>query len=122
MPRVIHFEIPADNPNRAVKFYSEIFNWKVEKWAGPVDYWLVTTGSEDVPGINGAIMKRENPQVTVTNTIEIPSIDDLLNNIVANGGQIIAPKMPVPGVGCAAYFADTEGNVFGLMQSDASAH
>ena len=122
MPRVVHFEIPAEDPDRAVKFYSEVFNWKIEKWAGPVDYWLTTTGSDNEPGINGAIMKRQNPQATVTNTIEVPSVDDFLNNIVANGGKIITPKMPVPGVGYAAYFADTEGNVFGLMQPDTSAH
>jgi predicted enzyme related to lactoylglutathione lyase len=122
MPRVVHFEIPAEDPDRAVKFYSEVFNWKIEKWTGPVDYRLITTGSEDEPGINGAIMKRQNPQATVTNTIEIPSVDDFLNKIVANGGKIIAPKMPVPGVGYTAYFADTEGNVFGLMQPDTSAH
>jgi hypothetical protein len=121
MPRVVHFEIPAEDPDRAVKFYSEVFNWKIEKWTGPVDYRLITTGSEDEPGINGAIMKRQNPQATVTNTIEIPSVDDFLDNIVANGDKIMAPKMPVPGVGYAAYFADTEGNVFGLMQPDASA-
>ena len=122
MPRVVHFEIPAEDPDRAVKFYAEVFNWKIEKWAGPVDYWLITTGSKDEPGINGALMKRQNSQAAITNTIEIPSVDDFLNKIVANGGKIIAPKMPVPGVGYAAYFADTEGNVFGLMQPDTSAH
>jgi predicted enzyme related to lactoylglutathione lyase len=121
MPRVVHFEIPAEDPGRAVKFYSEVFNWKIEKWAGPVDYWLIITGDEDEPGINGAIMKRQNPQATISNTIEIPSVDDFLNKIVASGGKIIAPKIPVPGVGYAAYFEDTEGNVFGLMQDDKTA-
>ena len=67
-------------------------------------------------------MKRQNPQATITNTIEIQSVDDVLSKIVTNGGEIIAPKMPVPGVGYAAYFQDTEGNVFGLMQPDTSAH
>ncbi len=121
MPRVVHFEIAAENPERAVKFYSEVFSWKIEKWAGPVDYRLITTGSDDEPGINGAIMKRENPQATVTNTIEVPSADDFLSRVVAKGGKVVAPKMPVPGVGYAAYFQDTEGNVFGLMQPDTSA-
>ncbi len=111
MPRVVHFEIPADNPERATKFYSEVFNWKIEKWVGPVDYWLITTGSDDEVGINGAIMKRPNPQATINNTIEVPSVDNFLSNIVANGGKVIAPKMPVPGVGYAAYFQDTEGNI-----------
>ena len=60
MPRVIHFEIHADDPSRAVKFYTEVFGWKIEKWQGPMDYWLVYTGKEE-PGIDGAIMKREQP-------------------------------------------------------------
>lgn len=58
MTRVIHFEIASDNPERAAKFYKEVFDWKIEKWEGPVDYWLVTTGKENEPGINGAIMER----------------------------------------------------------------
>jgi hypothetical protein len=56
MPRVIHFEINADDPERAVKFHKKVFDWKITKWEGPVDYWLVTTGEDKVPGINGAIM------------------------------------------------------------------
>ena len=59
MPKVIWFEIPADDPGRAAKFYEDVFGWKVEKWDGPFDYWLVTTGPDDEPGINGAIMTKE---------------------------------------------------------------
>ncbi len=121
MSRVVHFEVPVDDPDRAVKFYSTVFDWKIDKWAGPVDYWLVTTGSEGEPGINGAIMRRQNAQTTVTNTIEIPSVDDFLNKVTANGGKIITPKIPVSGVGYSAYFQDTEGNMFGLMEPDTSA-
>lgn len=62
MPRVVHFELSADNPDRAVKFYTKVFNWKIEKWAGPQDYWLITTGGEKEPGINGAIMQRSDPK------------------------------------------------------------
>jgi predicted enzyme related to lactoylglutathione lyase len=69
MPRVVHFEIPAKDPDRAVKFYSEVFNWKIERWAGYVDYWPITTGNEGEPGINGAIMTKEDPQATITNTV-----------------------------------------------------
>ena len=55
MARVVHFEIPVDNPDRAVKFYTDVFGWKIEKWEGPIDYWLITTGEENEPGINGAL-------------------------------------------------------------------
>lgn len=58
MPRVIHFEIGADNPERASKFYSQVFRCKIQNWGGPVDYWLANTGAAGEPGINGAIMYR----------------------------------------------------------------
>ena len=58
MIRVIHFEIPADNPDWMVKFYQSVFDWEINKWEGPMDYWLATTGPDDQPGINSAIMPR----------------------------------------------------------------
>lgn len=120
MPRVVHFEIPADNPDRAVKFYSSVFNWKVEKWAGPIEYWLVTTGSKEAPGIDGAIMVR-GQENCVINTIDVPLVDEFVAKIKAKGGKIVQPKTAIPGVGYFAYFKDTEGNKFGIMQSDMSA-
>ena len=120
MPRVVHFEIPADNPARAVKFYSEVFNWKIEKWAGPIEYWLVTTGSKDTPGIDGAIMPR-GEDGCVINTVDVPSLDEFVRKIRAGGGKIVQPKTAIPGVGYLAYCQDTEGNKFGIMQPDMSA-
>ena len=61
MPRVIHFEIHADNPERAVKFYTDLFGWQFTKWAGPMDYWLIVTGPDGQPGINGGLMRRHGP-------------------------------------------------------------
>ena len=57
MPRVIHFEIHADDPERAVRFYREIFGWEINKWPGPHDYWLIKTGA-NAPGIDGGLMRR----------------------------------------------------------------
>jgi len=119
MPRVIHFEIPADDPNRAVKFYTDVFGWKIQKWEG-MDYWLCETGKAPEPGIDGAIMPREPVKVLV-NTIGVPSVDDFIKKVEAAGGKIIAPKMPIPGVGWFAYCIDTEGNLFGIMESDEKA-
>ena len=120
MPRVVHFEIPADNPGRAVDFYTKVFNWKVNKWEGPMDYWLVSTGKSEEPGIDGAIVNKSD-RGEVTDTIDVPSVDDFLAKIEANGGKTIMPKTAVPGVGYMAYFGDTEGNTFGLMQVDETA-
>jgi predicted enzyme related to lactoylglutathione lyase len=120
MPRVIHFEIHADDPKRAAKFYEKAFDWKIEKWAGPVDYWLATTGQEKEPGINGAIMRRSR-KGRVWNTIDVPSVDQYLKKIVQAGGKVMQKKTVIPGVGYMAYCKDTEGNVFGIMQNDPSA-
>ena len=121
MPRVIHFEIHADDPGRAVRFYKKVFDWKIMKWKGPSDYWLVTTGEDTQPGINGAIMHRTNKGTTY-NTIDVPSVDEFIQKIVKAGGKVVTKKTTVPGVGYMAYCKDTEGNVFGIMQADPSAH
>ncbi|MFB0546565.1 MAG: VOC family protein [Anaerolineae bacterium] len=121
MPRVVHFEINVDHPERAIKFYTDVFGWKIQKWDGPQDYWLITTGEENEPGINGGLMKRMNPSATTINTIAVPSIDDFLAKISEHGGKIIGPKMAIPGIGYHAYCQDTEGNMFGIIQEDTSA-
>jgi predicted enzyme related to lactoylglutathione lyase len=122
MPRVVHFDINADQPERAIKFYTDVFGWKIAKWEGPIDYWLVTTGEEGSPGINGGIMERMSPSATTLNTIDVSSLDDSVTKVTSHGGKVIRPKTAIPGVGYIAYCEDTEGNVFGLIQEDESAH
>lgn len=120
MPRVIHFEINADEPKRAAEFYRDVFGWEITNWGGPVDYWLALTGPDEEPGINGAIKDRSEDLSTV-NTIEVPSVDDFLDKIQEAGGQTLTEKMVISGIGYNAYCMDTEGNVFGIMQNDPSA-
>lgn len=120
MPRPVHFEIPAENPARAIEFYSKIFGWKFQKWEGPMDYWLITTGEATEPGINGGLMPRHDPAQPCVNTITIANLDESLALVEASGGSCVLPRMPVPGVGWLAYCKDTEGHIFGMMQPDAS--
>lgn len=120
MPRVIHFEISADDPQRAADFYSKIFGWEIKKWPGPQEYWLVTTGPNNKPGINGGLFKRQGP-VGHVNTIDVPSVDDFTAKVTANGGKAVVPKMAIPGVGWLIYCQDTEGSVFGITEEDKSA-
>lgn len=115
MPRVVHFEIPADDPERAAKFYKEVFGWKIDKWEGPFDYWLVTTGEDDEPGINGAIMAKEMGEL-VRNTIGVDSFDEYAKKIEAEGGKLLTEKMEIPGIGVMALFQDTEGNISGIIE------
>jgi uncharacterized protein len=121
MPRPIHFEISADEPSRAVKFYQEVFGWKIEKWNGPMEYWMVMTGDSKQPGIDGGIMRREQPFPPTTNTMDVPSVDDFVAKVLKSGGKVVRPKMAVPTVGWMAYCQDTEGNIFGIIQMDKDA-
>lgn len=115
--RVVHFEINTDNPDRAVKFYQSVFGWTITKWAGPTEYWLVMTGDPKNPGIDGGLQSRMAPGVGVVNVIEVPDIDASIQKITASGGTLFGEKVTIPGVGHVAYFRDTEGNLFGLIQN-----
>lgn len=119
--RVVHFELPADDPDRCASFYADVFGWKIEKWGGPTDYWLVTTGDESEAGIDGGIGRRQSPEEQTTNTIDVADLDAAVAAVEAAGGAITNAKHPVQGVGWLAYATDTEGNPFGMMQRDESA-
>lgn len=125
MNKVIHFELSVENPERTTKFYSNVFGWKSSKWEGPMDYWLISTGPKNEAGIDGAFMLRSETDKRLSNcamiTIGVSSIDESLEKIKDNGGKILMPKTPVPGVGYSASFEDTEGNLVSLMQEDPSA-
>ena len=126
MSRVIHFEIQADKPQRAMEFYTKLFGWKFDKWPGPQEYWLITTGPNDKPGINGGLLPRRAPNVgdaltAYVCTIATLSVDECVAKAVSSGGQNVVPKMAIPGVGWLAYCKDTEGNIFGVMHDDPSA-
>lgn len=122
MNRVVYFEIAAEDPERAAKFYQNVFGWKFEKWEGPFDYWLITTGEDTEPGINGALSKEQRlGAVCSVNTIAVESVDGAIQKIVKNGGKVIREKTPVPGVGYLAYCEDSEGVLFGIMESNISA-
>jgi uncharacterized protein len=126
MPRVVHFEIHAENPERAVRFYTDLFDWEITKWDGPMEYWMIRTGPAGTPGIDGGLLRRRGAidgqaVIAYICTIDVPSVDDFVQKIPAKGGSIALPKMPIPGVGWLAYGKDTEGNIFGFMQADPTA-
>ncbi len=100
-------------------------NWKGN---GPIEYWLITTGPPDQPGINGGLLRRRGPAPTQGQsvnayvcTLEVPSVDEHENKVIAAGGKTVVPKMPIPGLGWLVYCTDPEGNIFGMMQNDPSA-
>ncbi|MBI4082371.1 MAG: VOC family protein [Candidatus Lambdaproteobacteria bacterium] len=121
MSRVVHFEIHADDTGRCCAFYTKVFGWKIDKWDGPMEYYMATTGPDSEPGINGGIMKRQHPQGSTYNTVAVKSVDAILKKITSSGGKVALPKMAVPGVGWLAYFQDTEGNTMGVLEADPKA-
>ena len=120
MPRVSWFDIPADDPERAQKFYKDVFSWDFSKWDGPMDYWMAKTGDEQ-PGIDGGLSKRMPGQIGMTNTINVPSVDEYSKKIIEKGGQLIIPKMAIQKIGWFAQCTDTEGNFFGIIELDEKA-
>ncbi|MCE7933461.1 MAG: VOC family protein [Chlorobi bacterium CHB2] len=119
MPRVVHFEIAADNTERAAKFYADVFGWNINKW--DEQYWLISTGERETPGIDGGLMKKMENFPGVINTIDVDSVDEYAEKITNSGGAVVVPKMAIPNVGFFAYCRDTEGNIFGIMQNDPTA-
>ncbi len=123
MPRVTHFEIHADDPERALAFYKSLFGWRFDRWEGsPTPYWLITTGEDAQPGINGGLLKRPVPvQGKGANafvcTVDVPSIDEYVDRGLKLGGTLALEKMEIPGMGWVAYLTDTDDNVFGLFQA-----
>ena len=121
MPRVSHFEITADDPDRAAEFYRKAFGWEINDWGGPFKYLLATTGPEGEAGINGAIMPRNDTKQGVINTISVNTWEEGAEAVKAAGGKMLMDKQAVPGQGWFSYCQDTEGNFFGIFQADEKA-
>jgi uncharacterized protein len=124
MPTVVHFEIPADDVERARKFYGELFGWKIEKFTSPMpmDYWMVQTGVKPGEmGLDGGMLKRQQPDQRITVYVDVPSVDEYMDRVKKLGGQVCVPKTAVPGMGFFAVCLDQENNGFGLWENNPSA-
>jgi hypothetical protein len=124
---IVHFEIPTDNPEKLKQFYENVFGWKIEKSPGPVEYWSISTvpvdeqGKPTEMGVNGGMIKRQNPEHKLTSYISVESVDEYAKKIANAGGKIIVPKMAVPSVGYWAMFADPDGNVLAIFEENKEA-
>ena len=123
MPRVVHFEIHADDLRRAMRFYADVFDWQFTRWDGPDDYWLVLTGPDGQAGINGGLVQRRGAidgtaMIAFVCTIDVPDADEYSGRVERAGGRIVHSKQSIPGVGWLTYAKDSEGNVFGMMHAD----
>ena len=117
---VKHFAIHADDIQRARTFYEKTFGWQFKPW-GPPGFYLIQTGTDDDPGVHGALQGRREvvpgkPMFGFECSLGVDSIDDTIAAIEANGGKIVMPKFQIPTVGTLIFFEDTEGTVIGAMQ------
>ena len=123
MNSVVHFEIPADDLDRAKKFYNQVFGWQLQDIPdmGYVIVMTTLTNENQMPqapgAINGGMMKRSDKVKSPVITIDVPNIDEHLKKIEEAGGKVVVPKMAVGDMGFSAYIADTEGNVIGVWQN-----
>jgi hypothetical protein len=126
---IVHFEIPVDNPDRASKFYRELFGWQIKKFdsAAAPEYWLVSTvptdgkGQATRPGVNGGLMRRQHPGHQPVNYINVESVDEYVKKARRLGAQEVMPKTAVKEMGWFAWLKDPEGNVFAVWQTDGKA-
>ena len=127
IPTIVHFELPADDVERAKKFYSALFSWKIEKIevkkdGEPMDYWMILTStkrehsSEKSSHLEGGLIKRQHPQQPNLNYISVPSIDEYSIKVKDLGGKVVMPKTKVEGYGSFAVCTDTENNSFALWE------
>jgi len=126
MHRVVHFDIHADDPERAMRFYGELFGWTFPPYFP--NYWGVVTGEEGTPGISGGLAMRRGPRPETGQpvssfvcTVDVPSVDDCVARVRELGGSVAEPKVAIPGMAWLAYCIDTEGNIFGVYQDDPTA-
>ncbi|MBC8088251.1 MAG: VOC family protein [Phycisphaerae bacterium] len=117
---VAHFAVHADDVERARAFYAAVFGWRFTAW-GPPGFLLITTGTDSIPGVRGALQQRQAP-LTGTGfrgyecTISVADIVAIAAAVVSHGGTILLPPVEIPTVGTMIRFSDTEGNEVGAMQ------
>lgn len=118
MPTIVHFEIPADDIERARRFYVELFGWEIKK-VPAMDYWFISTTGDRA--IGGGMSKRASPERNIINYIDVPSVEDYSIMIESLGGKVKMRKQAVPGMGYFAVCLDPEGNSFGIWEDNKDA-
>ena len=113
--KVVHFEIPVDDGERAAAFYARALGWRVDRW-GPLEYWTTEAGEGE--GIGGALALRTDPSDGLMVYVAVDDIDEALSAVEAAGGERLTERRPIPTVGWNALFRDSEGNRMGLFQAD----
>lgn len=129
---VVHFEIPAEDPDKLAQFYTRLFGWQIDKMSMSgtevLDYYVTFTTEVDERGmpkqlgvINGGIHKRQSPEQRPINYVNVESVDEYVQKATGLGARVLIEKMPVPGMGYFANLVDPEGNPFGVWEGNSEA-
>jgi predicted enzyme related to lactoylglutathione lyase len=121
MAKVVQFEINTEHPEELAEFYRKLFGWAIEKRPGPIASWRITAGPDGEPGIDGGLLHMPTANPGTWHVVQVPSVDEYLEKVVAVGGQVFASKRAITGKGWDAYIQDPEGNVFGIFEADEEA-
>jgi predicted enzyme related to lactoylglutathione lyase len=118
MPTIVHFDVPAENIERAANFYRQLFGWSIERLPGPMEYYgIMTTDEEGRPALGGGMGRNNEWDTGMMNYVGVSSIEETVARLIGLGGRVALPRTEVPGHGFLAVFIDTEGNRLGLWET-----
>jgi predicted enzyme related to lactoylglutathione lyase len=117
---IAHFELAADDVEKLADFYRGVFDWKIERAPGDMEYWMINTG-EGEGGPNGGMMRKTMPSSGILDYFAVESVDEFSKKVIAQGGQVVMNKTSVPQMGWFAICIDPEGNAFALWEMDTAA-
>ncbi len=118
MATIVHFDLPAEDLQRAASFYGRLFGWKFERMPGPIEYFGITTfDGQGRPSLGGGMGKKNEWDTGITNYVGVDSVENTLIKLVELGGKIVLPRTEVGEFGYLAVCVDTERNKFGLWEN-----
>ena len=123
----IYFDFTVRNLDEARQFFERVFGWRFERFPMPYTYYRIQAESPDEQGIDGGIGEIKDTQISGGKplsqvTIQVPNLDEVIQKVKESGGNIIEPKMAIPGIGWYATCAEPGGLIFGMIQADPNAH
>lgn len=121
-----YFDLTVRDVGQARAFFEKVLGWRFEKFPMPYEYYRIQAGAEGEPGIDGGIGSIKDAPISngrplTQVTIPVANLDEVISLVEANGGRVIEPKMPIPGIGWYATCAEPGGLFFGLIQDDVNA-
>jgi uncharacterized protein len=120
-----YFDLTVQDVGQARAFFEKVLGWRFERFDMPYEYFRITTGPNNEPGIDGGVgavkdapLSEGRPMTQIT--IAVSNLEDVLALVLEAGGSIVEPKAPIPSVGWYATCAEPGGLKFGLIQADPS--